>query len=63
LDPTIRTVLQNLIFAVLYLILFVILLPSLIRLLDQTAGKIAYGVLVAGGVGLALRLRQLSRRF
>lgn len=62
MDPNVRTVLQTLIFAVLYLILFIILLPSLIRLLDQTTGKIAYGVLVAGGVGVALRLRQLSQR-
>lgn len=63
MDPTIRTVLHTLIFSVLYLLFFVIVLPSLLRLLDQTSGKIIFGVLVGGGVILAIRLRQLSRQF
>ena len=63
MDPTVRTVLHTLIISVLYLLFFVIVLPSLLRLLDQTAGKIIFGVLVGGGVVLAIRLRQLSRLF
>lgn len=62
MDAQVRSVLQSLIFAVLYLLLFVIALPYLLRVLDQPTGKIAFGVLVAGGVGVAIRLRQLSRR-
>lgn len=63
MDPTVKTVLHTLIIAVLYLLFFVIVLPSILRLLDQTSGKIIYGVLVGGGVLLAIRLRQLSRMF
>ncbi len=37
-------------------------MPPLIRLLDDLWGKILYGVLVAGAVAVAFRLRALSRR-
>lgn len=63
MDPTVRTVLHTLIFSVLYLLFFVIVLPSLLRVLDQSSGKIVFGALVFGGVVLAIRLRHLSRRF
>ena len=63
MDPTVKTVLHTLIFSVLYLLLFVIVLPSLLRILDHASGKILFGVLVFGAVGLAIRLRQLSGRF
>lgn len=63
MDPTVRTVLHTLIFSVLYLLFFVIVLPSVLRLLDQSSGKMVFGGLVSGGVILAIRLRQLSRRF
>ena len=61
MDPKTKSILQTLIFAVLYLILFIILLPPLIKLMDEKLGKILYGVLVAGAVLVALRLRLLSR--
>jgi hypothetical protein len=62
LDPIVKSLLHTLVFAVLYVILFVILLPSLLRILERPAGQTLYGLLVAGGVLLALRLRQLSRQ-
>ena len=61
MDPTVRTTLHTLIISVLYLLFFVIVLPSILRVMDQTSGKIVFGVLVGGGVILAIRLRQLSR--
>lgn len=61
MDPRIKHSFQNLIFAVLYLILFLILMPPLIKLLDERVGRVLYGVLVAGAVLVALRLRFLSR--
>ncbi|HRY29268.1 MAG TPA: hypothetical protein P5079_04435 [Elusimicrobiota bacterium] len=57
-----RKAFQEIIFALLYIILFLVLMPPLIRLLDDLWGKILYGVLVAGAVAVAFRLRALSRR-
>ncbi len=63
MDPIVKKVLHTLIFSILYLLLFVIVLPPLLRVMDQLPGKIGFGVLVGGGVILAIRLRQLSQRF
>lgn len=46
-----------------YVILFLILLPPVIKLLDERAGKILYGLLVTGAVGVAFRLRFLSQHW
>jgi hypothetical protein len=62
MDPRIKSALTTLTFAVLYLILFVALLPALLKILDQRPGRVLYGVLVGGAVVLALRLRTVSRR-
>ncbi|MBK8575797.1 MAG: hypothetical protein IPN90_09010 [Elusimicrobia bacterium] len=62
MDPTVKDILKTLIVSVLYLLLFVVTLPLLLRVLDQTAWKFVFGGLVFCGVGLAIRLRQLSRR-
>ena len=59
MDPKVRSALQSLIFAVFYLMLFVILMPALIKLLDVTAGKTLYFILVLGGLFVAFRLRYL----
>jgi F0F1-type ATP synthase membrane subunit b/b' len=61
LDPTIKKAFQAVIFALMYVILFLILLPPVINLLDERAGKVLYGLLVAGAVGVAFRLRFLSQ--
>jgi hypothetical protein len=61
LDPEIKSSFQAVIVAVLYVMLFVILIPPLIQLLDERWGKVLYGVLVAGAVIVAFRLRFLSR--
>lgn len=61
MDPKTKTLLQSLIFSLMYALLFLILAPPLIKLMDQRAGKVLYGLLVAGAVGVALRLRFLSR--
>ncbi len=61
MDPKIKRGVQTVIFGLLYVLLFLILMPSLIRLLDDRWGKILYGVLVAGAVGVAFRLRAVSR--
>jgi hypothetical protein len=63
LEPTIKKAFQAVIFALMYLILFAILLPPVIKLLDQRMGKVLYGVLVAGAVGVAFRLRFLSQHW
>lgn len=62
MDPRIRNAFQVVIFALLYIILFLMLMPPLLKLLDSPAGKILYGVLVAGAVLVALRLRLLFRQ-
>ena len=62
MDPKVKTCLQALIFSFMYAILFLVLLPVLLKIMDQQNGKILYGVLVAGGLAVALRLRFLSRR-
>lgn len=59
-NPNAKRLLQTLVLAVLFLLLFVILLPPLLTLLHETVGKVLYGILVAGAVALALRLRVLS---
>ena len=58
----VKDALHALIFAVMFVMLFVILLPVLVKTMDGRAGKILYGVLTAGAVGLALRLRSLARK-
>ena len=63
MEPTVKKAFQAVIFALMYLILFAILLPPVIKLLDQPMGKVLYGVLVAGAVGVAFRLRFLSQHW
>ncbi len=63
MDPKNKAFQQTVVFSLLYVILFLVLLPPLIKLLDGRAGKILYGVLTAGAVAVALRLRFLSRHF
>jgi hypothetical protein len=58
----VKSALNTLIFSVMFLLLFCLLLPVLVKVLDQTAGKALYGVLAAGAVWVAVRLRALSRR-
>lgn len=58
----VKDVLHTLVFAVMFLTLFVILLPVLIRAMDGAAGKAAYGVLTAGAAAVAWRLRAVVRR-
>ena len=61
LDPITKNGFNIVIFSLLYIILFLILIPPLIKMLDDVWGKIFYGVLVAGAVVVAFRLRSLSR--
>jgi hypothetical protein len=61
MEPQPRKLLQTLVFAVLYAFLFLILMPPLLRVMDQSWGKALYGVLVAGAVAIAFRLRALLR--
>jgi hypothetical protein len=61
LDP-IKSLLNALTTAVLFLILFITLLPPLLRVLHREWAQWVYGALVAAGVLLAVRLRGLSRR-
>lgn len=63
MEPTTKKAFQAVIFALMYVILFLILLPPVINLLDERAGKILYGILVAGAVGVAFRLRFLSQHW
>ena len=60
-DPKVKSGFHAVIFSLLYVILFVILIPPLIKVLDERQGKILYGALVAGAVLVALRLRFLAR--
>lgn len=62
MDTKIKPLLQALVVAVLYLILFVIITPTLLKVLDKPFGKVVYGILVLGGVGVAVRLRHLAHR-
>ena len=62
MEPRSKHLLHALVVAVLYLVLFVIAMPALLKALDKTVGKIIYGILVVGGVGVAVRLRQLLHR-
>jgi hypothetical protein len=57
-----KLLLHALVMAVLYLVLFVVVMPALLKVLDKTVGKIIYGILVVGGVGVAVRLRHLLHR-
>ena len=45
-----------------FLTLFVLVLPVLIKTLDGPAGKAVYGVFAAVAVAAAFRLRQIARR-
>lgn len=62
MDPQTRSALQTIVFSLLFVLLFLILLPAVVKLLGETWGKILYGVLVAGALGVAFRLRLLSQR-
>ena len=62
MESKIRSAIQSLIFAVLYLTLFIILMPALVKLLDIPAGKILYLSLVLGALLVAVRLRYLAGR-
>jgi hypothetical protein len=63
LDPETKRSLQAVIFCLMYVILFLILLPPLIRRLDDWVGKTLYTVLSVGAIALALRLRYLSKKW
>ena len=54
--------LHSLIFSVLFVLLFLILLPLVVKTMDERAGKILYGALAAGAVGVAIRLRIVARK-
>jgi hypothetical protein len=58
----VKEALNALIFAVMFLTLFVILLPVAVKLMDGRAGKALYGVLTVGAVAVAFRLRAVARR-
>jgi hypothetical protein len=64
LEPNndVKEVLNALIFSVLFVMFFVILMPVLLKFMDARAGKIAYALLSAAAVALAVRLRALARR-
>lgn len=62
MDTKIKPIVQALVVGVLYVVLFVIVTPPLLTVLDKPVGKILYGILVAGGVGVAVRLRHLLHR-
>lgn len=53
--------LRHLVTTVLYGLFLVLSLPLLLRVLPTPGGKIAFGLLAAGGVGLGWRLRVLAR--
>jgi hypothetical protein len=61
-DPQTKSAFQAVIFSILFVLLFLILLPAVVRLLDETWGRVLYGVLVLGAVGVAFRLRLLAKR-
>jgi phosphoglycerol transferase MdoB-like AlkP superfamily enzyme len=58
----VKEVLHSLIFAVMFGLLFLILLPLVVKLIDERTGKILYGALAAGAVGVAIRLRFVARK-
>lgn len=60
-DP-IKDAVHSLIAVVMFLMLFVLVLPVLIKTLDGAAGKAVYGVFAFGAVAAAFRLRQIARR-
>ena len=53
-----RKVLRLLIFSQLFSFLFLVLLPSVIRLLPTRSGKMVYSVLALGAIGLGFFLRR-----
>jgi hypothetical protein len=61
-DPQTKSAFQAVIFSILFVLLFLILLPAVVKLLDETWGRVLYGVLVLGAVGVAFRLRLLAKR-
>ena len=60
-DP-LKDAVHSLIAVVMFLTLFVLVLPVLIKTLEGTAGKAVYGVFSLGAVIAAIRLRQIARR-
>jgi hypothetical protein len=64
LDPRdpLKDAVHSLIAVVMFLTLFVLVLPVLIKTLDGPAGKAVYGVFAAVAVAAAFRLRQIARR-
>jgi len=63
LDREIKQAFQVIIFSLLFILLFLILMPPLMGFIQERWGKILYGVLVAGAFFVALRLRLLARKF
>ncbi len=56
-----KSSLQSIVVALLYILLFLILLPTAIRFMDERWGQVLYGVLALGAVLVAFRLRMLFR--
>jgi hypothetical protein len=62
LEPHLKSLLNTLVATAMYLLLFLIVLPPLIELLERPLGRVLYGALVAGGVAFGFRLRALAKK-
>ncbi|TXH26015.1 MAG: hypothetical protein E6Q99_05190 [Elusimicrobia bacterium] len=62
MDPNVKALLHTLVAAVMYLLLFLIVLPPLMEILGRPAGRALYGLLVVGGVAFGFRLRTLAKK-
>lgn len=54
-----KTALRLLIVCQVFTLFALLLMPTLVRILDETSGKIAYALLVLISVGLTLALRHV----
>jgi hypothetical protein len=62
LEPHLKSLLHTLVATAMYLLLFLIVLPPLMELLERPLGRVLYGALVAGGVAFGFRLRALVKK-
>ena len=63
MDPRVKKSLQAMFISLLYIILFLLLMPALLKVMDQTWGKLLYALLALGAVAVAFRLRALSKHW
>lgn len=62
MDPNVKTLLNTLVATVFYLLVFMIVLPPLLNVLNLPLGRALYTLLVVTGIALGFRLRLLAKK-